>query len=257
MLPTTRAPGVPVLARAAVLGVAAAAATAAAAVPAAAQDGFLFRPPSVALTVRAGPNLFTTRGDVFDDMRRELTLERGDFMAPVGGLDLVFMAGDRLDLVLGVAYSRSRARSEFRDWIGEDDLPIEQVTRLETVPITASLRYQLLPRGRRIGSMAWLPRSTTPYLGAGGGLSWYRLQQDGEFVDFRDNVIFPANIESSGTALVVHGLAGLDHWLTKRLGLNAEVRYTHGSASPDAGFQGHDRIGLGGVQATLGFSARW
>jgi hypothetical protein len=224
---------------------------------AAAQDGFLFRSPAVGLTLRAGPSLYTARSDVFDSMRRDLTLDRGDFRAPAGALELSFMPGDRVDIVIGAGYSRSRASSEFRDWVGSDDLPIEQVTRLETVPMTASLRYHLVPKGRSIGTMAWLPRSTTPYVGAGAGVAYYRLEQDGEFVDFADNRIFGSTLESSGSALVVHGMAGVDHWITPRFGLNAEVRYTRGSADPQDGFRTFDRIDVGGVQATIGISARW
>jgi hypothetical protein len=225
--------------------------------PAAAQDGFLFRAPGLGITLRAGPNLLTARSDVFDSMLQDLTLERSDFAAPVGALELIVMPTDRVDIVVGVGLSRSRARSEFRDWVGDDGAPIEQTTTLRTVPITGTLRYQLAPRGRRIGTMAWLPRTTTPYIGAGAGVVAYTLNQDGEFIDFRDNSIFASYVESSGTALTVHGLGGVDHWLTPRFGLNAEIRYTRGGATPGGGFRTHDRIDLGGVQATFGITARW
>jgi hypothetical protein len=224
---------------------------------AAAQDGFLFRAPAVSLTLRGGPVLYSTGGDVFDQLRRDLTLDRGDFRGPSLGAEFAILALPRLDIVLGVTFSQADRRSEFRDWVGDDDLPIEQVTSLRTVPVTASVRYLLVPRGRRISDMAWLPTATTPYIGAGGGMTWYRLQQDGEFVDFEDFGIFFDVLETSGSHPVVHALAGVDHWFATRFGVNAEVRYTHGRARPDQSFRFFDRLDLSGVQATLGFSVRW
>jgi hypothetical protein len=224
---------------------------------AAAQDGFLFSAPQGGLTLRAGPMLYSARSDVFDAMRKDLTLERGDLRGPSVGVDIVVTPLSRWDVVLGIGYSEGSADSEFRDWVDQDDLPIEQVTRLQVIPVTATLRYLPLTRGRSISSVAWLPRSTTPYIGAGGGAVWYRLRQTGDFVNFMDYRIFSDVIEAFGWRGVVHGVAGVDHWFTPRLGLNAEARYTHGGADPQQGFRSFDRLDLGGAQATLGFSVRW
>jgi hypothetical protein len=224
---------------------------------AAAQDGFLFRAPSVGVTLRGGPMQYITGSDLFDQLRQDLTLRRRDFRAPAVGAEFAVMALPRVDFVVGVMYSQAERRSEFWDWVGDDDLPIEQVTTLRTVPVTATVRYLLVPRGQRISRMAWLPNRTTPYVGAGGGIVWYRLQQDGEFVDFEDFDIFYDVLETSGSTAMVHALAGVDHWFMPRLGLNAEVRYSHGGARPDQSFRFFDRLDLSGVQATLGFSVRW
>jgi opacity protein-like surface antigen len=224
---------------------------------AAPQDGFLFRPPSATLTLRAGPALFNTSSDVFDQMRRDLTLERRDFRGPSVGLDVAIALGQRFDLVVGGGYAEASRRSEFRDWVDQDDRPIEQTTTIRTVPVTASIRYLLARRGQRIGTMAWIPGGTTPYVGAGGGFNWYKLEQDGDFVDFRDNRIFTNVLESSGAAPALHGMAGLDHWFTPRLGLNAELRYGWARAQPGGAFREFDAVDLSGVQATIGFSVRW
>jgi hypothetical protein len=201
--------------------------------------------------------LYSANSDVFDDITTNLTVKRGDFRAPAFGAELVVMPASRLDVALGVMWSQTETGSEFRDWLGTDDLPIKQVTRLRTVPVTATLRYLLLPRGRRISNLAWLPRSTVPYVGAGGGLTWYRLEQEGEFVDFNDLEIFPDELVTSGQQVMFHALAGVDHWITSRIGLNAEARYTRGSAQPNQSFSDYDNLDLGGFQATLGLSFRW
>jgi hypothetical protein len=222
-----------------------------------AQDGFLFRAPDVGITLRGGLMQYSAGSDVFEQLRRDLTLERRDFRSPALGAEFAIVAVPRVDFVVGVMYSQTERRSEFRDWVGDDGFPIEQVTTLRTVPVTATVRYLLAPRGRRISDMAWLPSSTTPYIGAGGGIAWYRLQQDGEFVDFEDFDIFYDVLETSGSTAMVHAVAGVDHWFMPRLGLNAEVRYSYGGARPNQSFQFFDRLDLGGAQATLGFSVRW
>jgi hypothetical protein len=231
---------------------------------AAAQSDFLFRPPVAAFTVRAGPMLYSANSDVFDDITTNLTLDRGDFRAPAFGAELVLMPSSRLDVVLGFMWSETSTNSEFRDWVDEgetpsedDDLPIEQVTRLRTIPVTATLRYLLVSRGRRISQLSWLPNTVVPYVGAGAGVTWYRLQQEGDFVDFEDLAIFSDFLETTGQQTTFHGLAGVDYWFASRFGLNAEARYTYGSAEPNQSFSSYDNLDLGGLQATLGLSFRF
>jgi hypothetical protein len=231
---------------------------------AAGQDDFLFRAPIAAFTLRVGPMLYSATGDVFDQMTDTLTLSRGDFRAPAFGAELILMPSSRVDVVLGFMTSATETKSEFRNWVDEgptpsedDDLPIEQVTRLRTIPVTASVRYLLVPRGRRVSRLAWLPRSAVPYIGAGGGVTWYRLRQEGDFVDYQDFAIFRDQLESKGQQVTFHALAGMDYWFVSRFGLNAEARYTRGSAQPNQSFSDFDNIDLGGFQGTLGLSFRW
>lgn len=233
-----------------------------AAAPAHAQNDFMFRRPAASLTLRAGPMLHTAGGDVFEFMQSELTLEQGDFRAPALGGELAIALDERVDLTLGLMWSEAETRSESREWVDEDDQPIRQTTRFRTLPITSSLRFYPLSRGQRISDLAWVPAKTTPYVGVGAGVVPYRLQQEGDFVDETDLSIFTDNIESKGTGWTMHALAGLDHWLTPRVGLNLEARYALGSATPEDDFRGGpggewERIDLGGFQAGVGLSFRW
>jgi hypothetical protein len=224
---------------------------------AAGQDGFLFRPPQGGITLRAGPMLYSARSDLFDALRQDLTLDRGDFRAPSFTFEVVVSELPRFDVVLGAGAAWAAARSEFREWVDQDGEAIEQRTTLLSLPVTVSVRYLLLERGRSVSNVAWLPRSTTPYVGVGGGGAWYRLRQTGEFVDFRDYRIFSDTLEASGVHALAHALLGVDHWFTPHVGLNAEARYTVGGADPGQGFHTFDSLDLGGLQATLGFSFRW
>jgi hypothetical protein len=221
------------------------------------QDGFLFRAPSAQLTLRAGPLVPRAQGDLFDEMTGELTLERRDFHAPMLGAELALLLGPRFDLAVGLSRAESRATSEYREFIGDDGLPIVQTTRLRTMPLTVTARVHAVPRGRAASQLAWLPARVTPYAGAGAGMTWYRLSQEGEFVLRSTGDIFLQQYESSDNGMTVHGLAGLDYWVTPRAGLNLEGRYTRGSAPVGGSYQRFDSMDLSGLQAAIGVSIRW
>lgn len=225
-----------------------------------AQDGYMLGRPQAQLTFRAGPVLHRADSDVFDFFRSELTLDRGDFRAPSVGGELGIYLHRRVDLVLGAAWSKTESRSEFRDFVEEgpngEDLPIEQTTSLRVIPATLSVRYYPMSRGRSISDLAWVPQRAVPYVGAGGGVAWYRLLQSGDFVG-DDLSIFTADFQSQGEAFIGHALAGLDYWFTPRFGLNIEGRYTVGSAEPTSDFATWDRIDLNGAQLGVGLTMRW
>jgi hypothetical protein len=232
---------------------------------AAAQDGFLFGSPSAQITLRAGPVLHRAQGDIFDFMTSELTLERRDLRAPSLGAEFAWLVGPRLDLALGIGWAEAEASSEFADWLGGDGLPIAQTTRLRTAPLTVTARFHPIARGQSVSRLAWLPARTTPYVGGGAGLTFYRLEHDGEFVDTQACEadpqtgcdIFYREHRAGGQAPTVHAVAGLDHWFSPRLGLNLEGRYTLGSARGSDSFRTFDSLDLSGLQATLGFTFRW
>src|SRR5437016_4743370 len=117
-------------------------------------DGFLFGKPqgSFALTVGyAGAN---AKSDIFSFTSRQLTLNRRDFSGPSVDLDLGVGLGDRTDLVFSAGYSGMNRKSEFRDFVDQNNAAIEQATVFQRVPVTVSLRQYLTSRGRSIGSFA-------------------------------------------------------------------------------------------------------
>ena len=220
-------------------------------------DGFLFRRPVATLTLRAGFDRALARGDLFAFATDQLTLSRGDFGALAVGGDLAFSLRPRLDLALGAAYAGSRAPSEFRRFVDQDDRPIEQTTTLRRVPVTATLRGYLAPRGRSIGRFAWLPARYAPYVGAGGGVMWSRFRQDGDFVDFDTNEVFADELTSTRWTPTAHGVAGVDYSLSPRFAVTGEGRYTWARADLSPDFAGFDPIDLSGVSATVGLSIRF
>lgn len=227
--------------------------------PAAAQsagDGYLFGAPDVTLTVYAGLARPTAGSDLFDFTTEQLTLDRGDFGGPSFGADVAVTLQPRLDLVVGTEYSGRSSRSEFRDWVDNDDRPIQQTTTFQRVPVTVGLRAYLTPRGRTLGRFAWVPASFTPFVEAGVGGMWYRFLQEGDFVDFETTAVFTDRFDSSGWSATAHGGAGVDYSLSPRFALTGRARYTWGKTELSRYFEDFGPIDLSGLSATVGINVR-
>lgn len=220
-------------------------------------DGFLFRTPKVQVSMRLGYAGASAGSEIFDFSREELTLDRRDFSGGLFGAEIAFRASERLDLVAAFSNASSRTRSEFRDWIGEDDLPIEQETTFTRRPFTFSARYYLSDRGRSVSRFAWVPNRMTPYLGAGVGVMWYEFVQDGDFVDFQDLAIFNTRFMSDGTSAMAQAFGGFEWSLSPRVIANVEGRYEWASAELSQDFVDFDDIDLSGFQVSVGLGIRF
>jgi len=235
------------------------------AAPARAQSagkGFLFQEPRWSFAVRGGFDRANANSDVFDFVIDGLTVDRSDFSSVNGSVELAYSVKPRLDIAFGLGYAASTTPSEFRRYVGTDDLPIRQKTTFVRVPYTVSMKAYFAERGQMVGSLAWIPDRFAPYVGVGGGAVRFKLEQLGEFVDEESpNLdIFRDRITSNGWAPIAHGLAGIDVALSPRWGVTTEARYSWSRgdlASGEGEFEGFNRIDLSGLSATIGLHVRF
>lgn len=220
-------------------------------------DGFFFKEPVATLALRGGFGHANARSDIFSFAERQLTIGRGDFSGFTIGSDLGFRVSPRLDVVLGASYAGSSTPSEYRDFVDNNDLPIEQTTTFRRVPLTASLKAYMTPRGRSIGRFAWIPAKFAPYLGGGGGAMWYSFRQSGDFIDSESDAVFSDVFKSSGWTPEAHAMAGIDVSLSPRWMLTGEGRYTWARANMSEDFVDFDRIDLSGFAITAGIAVRF
>lgn len=228
--------------------------------PAAGQGGpgFLFKRPVASVSLRGGISLPRAQSDIFDFTRRELTVRDGDFDGSYFGAELAVPVAERWEVAFGVGYSKSSILSEYRDWVDQDDSPIQQGIRYNRTPITLSGKYYLVERGRAIGRFAWIPSRLTPFVGAGVGVVRHEFEQAGDFVDFTTFEVAFDQLRSVGYAPTVHALAGVDLTVLKQMFLTGEVRYAWASGTLDRQFfEGFDKMDLTGLQLTVGISARF
>src|SRR5512145_1549079 len=173
-------------------------------------DGFLFHPPAGSWTFRGGFAYADANSDVFAFVTDQLTIDRLDFASATIGTSLAIRLSGQNDLVLDLGYSSVTHASEFRDWVDQNDQPIEQTTSLRRIPITLGLRHYLTAPGRAIGQFAWIPARRALYVAAGVGMMEYKFHQSGDFIDFTTLNVFHDEFVSQGWTPTAHAAAGLD-----------------------------------------------
>ncbi len=220
-------------------------------------NGFLFGAPHGTISVRGGFAQPSAGSDVFSFVQEHLTLGRGDFGASALSGDIAVFVTDRLALQLSVGSSGRSVPSEYRDWVDNKELPIKQSTVLRRMPMMLGLRYYLVPPGRTLGRLAWVPARFAPYVAGGAGRVWSRFRQSGDFVDYKTLAVFHSTLRSDAWSYGGYGAAGVEYAMTPKVGLVAETRYDRASARMSNDFSGFDRIDLSGVSATLGLTFRF
>jgi opacity protein-like surface antigen len=219
--------------------------------------GFAFGAPSGFFTIKGGLYLPRAQSDIYEFNEEQLTLDSGSFNSGLFGMDFGWSANERVDLVFGFEYSSASPVSEFRDFVDEFNVPITQQTRLRQVPISASVRVNLLERGRAVGNYAWVPTTVVPYVGGGAGIVWWRYEQFGDFVDFNDFTIFTDHFLTEGWDPELHVFGGVDVALSPVIALNFETRYGWAEGEMAPAFVGFEPIDLAGFRATFGASFRF
>jgi hypothetical protein len=219
-------------------------------------DGFLFRPPGGTWTFRGGFAHATANSDVFAFVTDELTVDRSDFSSPTFGTSIGIRLSERNELMFDVTYAGVNRSSEFRDWVDQNDLPIQQTTSLRRIPITVGLRHYITSPGRAIGEFAWIPARRSLYIAAAVGMMEYKFRQKGDFIDFATLNVFPDDFASQGWTPVMHAAAGLDiAWGTFTM-VNIEARYVWAKAPMGADFVGFNALDLSGPSVTGGLTFR-
>ena len=220
-------------------------------------NGFLFRKPVASLTLRGGLAQASAGSDLFSFSRKQFTLGRDDFRGPSIAADLGLNVAPRVQIVLGTAYSGTETRSEYRDWVDNNDQPIEQTTTFERIPATASGKASITSPGDEVGRFAWVPSRYAPYVGAGAGGMWYRFRQEGDFFNSETFVVRSDLLESKGWTKTAHAFAGVDLSLSPRDAITTQGRYDWGEARLDQyAFEGFEPIDLSGFSATVGIHIR-
>jgi len=221
-------------------------------------EGFLLKQPRASLGFHLGYAVAGASSEIFDFTRERLTVGDRAFDAPSVGGSLGIRVNPRWDVRLDLSYSRSEVSSEFRDWVDLDDLPIEQETSFQRVPVTVGIQYYLKDRGRSVGRFAWVPSDWNAYVGVGGGATFYRFEQVGDFVDFETLDIFADRFTDEGSALTGQAFAGAEVSLSPTFLLTAEGRYNLADPAEMSGdFLGFEPMDLSGFEFVVGLSARF
>jgi hypothetical protein len=215
---------------------------------------FLFGRPDGSFGIR-GSWVFARAGsDWYDFVTDQLTVDRKDFNAPGVAADLGFIIAPRIDAVFGVEFNQTEKVSEYRRFVDNNRLPINQTTELRMANLTGSVKIALRERGREISRLAWVPRDIVPFVGAGAGALWYGLKQTGDFVDFTDRSVFTSSFVSKGWAPSAHVFGGVDVRVFRRAFVTVDGRYQWAAATLSSTWVDFDPIDLAGFRLSLGMN---
>lgn len=219
--------------------------------------GFLFVNPRVTIGLRAGYAVPRVSSDIFDFTLDSLTVDRSDFNTFHLGGEVALRVADRWDVALSAGWAGSENRSEYRNWVDNNNLPIEQETTFHTVAVSLGAKYFLTDRGRSIGRFAWVPARLTPYVGAGAGVVYYEFEQVGDWVDFQTLDVVFDELRTEGTGPAAYLAAGANLSLGTHVLLTGEARYTLANGPVEGSYAGFDRIDLAGLQLAAGLGFRF
>jgi len=217
---------------------------------------FLLGRPRAMVGVRGGWFMASAGSDFFEDMTQFLTLEKSDFRTGTFSTEVAVSLTPYLDIVGGLDLNKVNRDSEDREMEellpNGTRVPIQQTTELSELNLAVSAKFSLLPRGRAVSRLAWIPRTFVPYVGAGAGYGRYNLRQNGDFVDFADNHIFSDTFRSDGWTPLVQAFGGTDIQIFRRVVLSLEGRYTWKKADLSSDYANYEPIDLGGLRFGAG-----
>jgi hypothetical protein len=219
-------------------------------------EGYFFHRPALTISVRGGADRPIGSSQIWDFTTQNLTVSKGDFTAPGFMVDVGVRLSDRFQLIAASGTSRRANASEFRKYVDNNDLPIEQTTTIRRLPVMLGVRYNITAPEERISRFAWIPSRVTPWVGVGGGAMNYTFSQIGDFVDFQTLNVFKQTFASSGWAPMAYGNVGVDLKLSMRFSLTGDFRYSAARATLGGKFVGFDKIDLSGTAATMGLTVR-
>ncbi|MEP6783891.1 MAG: hypothetical protein ABI983_09490 [Acidobacteriota bacterium] len=213
---------------------------------------FMLGRPHLSFGVKGSWFMASTGSDFYETVTKTLTLEKSNFHTGTFSFEGGFNVHPRLEITGTIDLNRLNQPSEDREnhelLSNGTFAPIRQTTELAETNFTGSAKFLLIPRGRSISKLAWIPNTIVPFVGAGAGIGKYNLSQDGDFVDYSDLHIFTDTFHSEGWSPVVHVFGGTDVQIQRHIILSFEGRYTWQHADLSADFVNFDAIELGGLR---------
>ena len=208
------------------------------AVPAVAQQSLSFNIGYFAVRGEGGRVAGDTIvANLYADSPFALAYRVSDFNNITVGAEWLIPLGNFLEVGTSVNYYSETIPSFYPGLTNKNGSEITQSLRLQTVPVTGTLR--LIMTGRRA--------AVQPYVGAGVAVVPWEYSEAGDFVDpYLD--VFRWEYKDSGTAVGAVVFGGLRVALNRKVALGGEFRYLMVDAPLDqnVGFQG-TRLDLSGM----------
>jgi hypothetical protein len=215
-----------------------------AAAPALAQRGHYDRDGAFRLKV----GLFTPEGDsqYWNDKAEDFTGGAEDLENISFGLEYLLSVGPRTSVLFSGNFfegDTTQAYEDFEDNFGDRIL---HDTTLDILSLTAGFVFHLTEPDAPI----------RPYLGVGGGVYSWRLEEAGDFIDLDTLEIFNATLESDGVVLGYYGVVGVEVPIGRTVSFFGEGRFHRAEDELSGDFEGlgFGDIDLSGREISAGLS---
>jgi hypothetical protein len=194
--------------------------------------------PDHSVRLRLGMFFPEGEGRYFEEKQDDFTGEGSDLEDVVGGGDYMYRAGRHFGFMLSGDFYEGHTDQQYIDFEDNFGDAIEHTTTLEIASFTAGIFVPLAPEGFPI----------VPYIGGGGGVYTYRLEESGDFIDFggRDLEIFSATLEAEGSVLGYYLLAGVEVPVGPYFAFFAEGRWDQAEDDLGDDFEDFGTIDLSG-----------
>jgi hypothetical protein len=197
------------------------------------------------LNFKAGLFLPTMNSDLWEDNLNNLAFRKQDMLAGYYGAEYEQFLGHYLSLSVEGGYYKKEFFSLYKDYTYQNDDPIYQNMSLEITSLEVG--FKLYPLGHN--------EKFYPYIGAGGGMYYWKYEQWGDFVDFEENTIMQDQyLETSTYSPGVNVKAGFVLRPSRGLGISLEGRYQYVKGDLSQFFQGFEKFDLSGFSATVGMN---
>lgn len=217
---------------------------------------------------RAGAFFPAGDSNFWDETENNYTLDHGDLDGLTGSLGYVASINNYVEFDIDAGVFAAAERSSDRDFTDTFGNEIFHDTRLSTIPVTVSVR--VLPAGRyarRGADGQHYVRRPVPYLGAGAGLTYWRYEEQGDFVfDSPAGLIVDYDRrQDDGVEFEMHVKAGIEFPIAPSWNLTLEARRSWVEATLDQGFPSEAlsvqpvprELDLGGYSVLFGASLRF
>lgn len=185
------------------------------------------------------------KSDYWDDNRAQFTGGPEDLEGTIGGFDFRWGVGRNVSILFSVDSYGGDTTSAYLDFEDNFGNRIRHDTTLDIASATAGVVFQFAPDA-----------AVRPYLGIGGGLYSWKVEEDGDFINFNtpNDVIFTARLTSEGVAPGGYVLAGLEVPISRNVALFAEGKWTSAEDELDEDLENLGDIDLSGQRISAGVS---
>jgi opacity protein-like surface antigen len=206
-------------------------------------------PPDNALRLRIGGFVPDGDSEYFQDKALDFSGDAKDLEDVSFGLDYRLEITPQFSLLFSGTLFEGQNDQHYLDFTDDRGNDIEHTTTLEIDSLTVGAVVHLLG-----------PEAVVrPYLGAGGGLYSYRLEESGDFIDFNPPPpeIFNGTFKAQGETFGYYLLGGFEVPVSRNVAFFAEGRWQYAEDELQDDFEGFGDLDLGGRDLAAGITWRF